>query len=75
MNAEVKSLLARAFNYFYAISLLCFFVSILILIGNLGMRKNINWNGVLIFYSIVTPFMLISKIISNKLTPNLPTDV
>lgn len=67
MNPELKSLLARGFKYFYAVTLITFFISILILIARLGMKKEVDWNGVLILYGILIPTLFIFKLISKKL--------
>jgi len=67
MNPELKSLLAKGFHYFYAVLLFTFFISILLLIASLGLKKEIDWNGVLILYGILMPALLIFKLISRKL--------
>jgi hypothetical protein len=67
MNPELKSLLAKGFKYFYAITLFTFFISVLMLIARLGMKKEIDWNGVLILYGILIPALLVFKLISRAL--------
>jgi len=67
IDPQIISLLIKAFNYFYAALLLAFFVSTLILVGDIGMRKNIDWNGVLLLYSILIPSMLVLKLIIRKI--------
>ena len=67
MNPELKSLLAKGFKYFYAVTLFAFFISILMLISYLGLKKEIDWNGALILYSILIPAMLIFRFIRKKM--------
>jgi hypothetical protein len=67
MNSELKSLLAKGFKYFYAVTLLAFFVSTLMLISYLGMGKKIDWNGALILYGILISALLIFRFMSKKL--------
>ncbi|APY06861.1 hypothetical protein BWZ20_00475 [Winogradskyella sp. J14-2] len=71
LNPVLKSLLVKGFKYLYAFALFTFFISILMLVSYLGLKKEIDWNGALILYSILVPALLIFRIISKKLKKNV----
>jgi hypothetical protein len=67
MNSKLKSIITKIFYYVYAFLLFAFAISILMLMGYLGMKKTIDWNGALILYGILIPALIIFRMISRKL--------
>ncbi len=67
MNSKLKSILTKTFYYLYAALLFEFAILVLMLISNVGLEKEVNWNRVYISFGILVPVLILMKVLAKKL--------
>lgn len=67
MNSKLKSILTTFFYYLYAALLFGFAIAILMVISYVGLKKDLDWNGVYLLFGILIPILILMKFIKRKI--------
>ena len=67
MNSKLKSLLTTIFFYLYAALLFGFAISVLMLISYVGLKKELDWNGIYLLFGILIPILILMEFIKRKI--------